>query len=405
MLSNTNIIGLKLYLPKLFIILTLLNIHWDAHADNRVLARRLSARLAGVPFPIDSEKFLQMVRYLDNGDRDSAAQVATRDPGFLTNTVKQTLTPLFNVEGNPVEPVVDSQRFTNDALLLAMGLVAHGNSPNDPSYDRFHALLTADYGYNFVANPDSSDPNVNLTKDNLVKDPTAFNAFDPEDRAGILSTKKWAKEFYSAGTNRRAVKGLIERMLCLSLDQVRTREVPDPWVGRDVDRSPGGDTTVYSNTCKTCHATFLDPLRGAFGYFVDFRQGNTMYDRNVFATQANRDRSKYSTNRQTFSAGFETTDRSWRNLMLTPQHMAKIGWSPDGPMEGVGAKSLGMMFAKSSQFNRCMVQNVFQFVCARPPVPADQSTIDALAAQFKITGNLQTVFEKAAVLEQCLGKE
>src|SRR5262249_23644698 len=84
--------------------------------------------------------------------------------------------------------------------------------------------------------------------------------------AGILTAPDFAIKHYSAGTNRRPIKFLMQNFLCRSLEQLMDTSLPDTWVRRDVDRSPGGDSRTYKQQCIACHSG-IDAITGAFAYY------------------------------------------------------------------------------------------------------------------------------------------
>src|SRR5262249_20265425 len=147
--------------------------------------------------------------------------------------------------------------------------------------------------------------------------------------------------------------------LCKKLDQLMDISLPDVYVRRDVDRSPGGDSRTYKQRCIGCHSG-IDALAGAFSYYDGDSAGEIADIRTYGGTQVNKNdpnspwaqvHEKMNQNYTNYPLGHATTDASWLNLWVGP-HYADIGWR--GATSGSGVKELGQMLARSEAFSNCM---------------------------------------------------
>ena len=89
--------------------------------------------------------------------------------------------------------------------------------------------------------------------------------------AGVLSTREFAKAYYSAGTNRRATAFVFKYFLCHEMEELHDTNVSDEYVRRDVDRSPGDDPSLFRTRCLGCHGG-MDALSGWSLYYHYFPQ-------------------------------------------------------------------------------------------------------------------------------------
>jgi hypothetical protein len=102
--------------------------------------------------------------------------------------------------------------------------------------------------------------------------------------AGLLSTRAFGKAYYSAGTNRAALAFSMKYFFCKDMEELNDTTIPDFRNRRDVDRSPGGNSSIYKNRCVGCHAG-MDALAGAFSYY-DWNGGVT-YEPGIVVTKMN----------------------------------------------------------------------------------------------------------------------
>lgn len=206
----------------------------------------------------------------------------------------------------------------------------------------------------------------------------------PDAIAGLLSTRAFGKAYYSAGTNRAALAFSMKYFFCKEMEELNDTTIPDFRNRRDVDRSPGGNSSIYKNRCVGCHAG-MDALAGAFAYY-DWN-GGINYDPGVVVSKMNHN--------AIFPDGYVTSDDSWINLWDQGQNEA-LGWGY--PRNGYGAKSFGQLMSTSEAFPKCMSKQVFKKVCFRDPGQNDFKLIESNAQYFKNTGfNMKRLFIKTAM--------
>jgi len=201
-----------------------------------------------------------------------------------------------------------------------------------------------------------------------------------EDVAGVLTTRQFASEFFSMGTNRRAFRFASKTFLCRDMEQLHDSSAPDLRVRQDVDRSPGGDSRAFKAKCQGCHAG-MDAFAGAFAFF-DFSNGRMTYNRNALLNGNN----KQFRQSNVFPDGYRMTNNSWINLWNRGPNLA-LGWrAPQvgtSIESGTGAKTMGAILASTEAFGNCMADKAFQRVCFREPTPTEVTELAALAREFE----------------------
>jgi hypothetical protein len=351
-------------------------------------AKRMHDRLAGIP---PSDTVLDaMEAEIMSGNATNAAMMAMNDSAFYNVTLKNFATPWTNREQTVFAQL-------NDYTATVIGMI-RDEIP-------FNTLLSADLVY--TGAPSLPVPAYSMTdnahyaaleeqgidlKAGLVPvTQSAVTSLPAAATAGVMTTRAGAAEFYVAGTNRAMFRFTLLNHLCNDLEQVKdTSRSPDR-IRQDVSRSPGGDSRIYLNSCIGCHSG-MDPMAQAFAYY-DFNEATGGIEYTPGVVQP-----KYSINADTFKYGFITPDDSWDNYWRSGQN-ALLGWDPDLPGRGTGAKSLGIELANSDAFARCQVEKVFRTVCLREPGnSADRSEVTAITADFKAGNyNLKSVFAETAV--------
>lgn len=208
----------------------------------------------------------------------------------------------------------------------------------------------------------------------------------PDAISGLLTTRGYGV-FYSAGTNRAAFAYSMKNFFCKEMEELQ-QVVSDFRIRRDVDRSPGGDSSIFQNKCQTCHGG-MDAMAGAFAYY-NFENGALLYTPQVVHSKMNHN--------VTFADGFVTQSDSWINLWNEGQN-ASLGWGEQA--SGNGVKSLAQMFSQSDQFNTCMSKRVADAVCFKVAKVIDSEAyaeiINTNAAAFKNGGNLKQLFINNAI--------
>jgi len=363
-------------------------------------ARRIHDRLAGVP-PDDATLGL-MEADIVAGDVRAAALRAMAHPEFYTTQLKNWVTPWTNVERSPYAPL-------NDYTATVIGIVRDGRPFTD--------VLSADVVYvganSLGVTPYSHDDNqhyIELEEGHIdLSDPALLvpvaqsslpgSQMQSSETAGVLTTRAAGEAFFSAGTNRRMWRYTAMNYLCRDMEQLSDITRPADRVRQDVSRSPGGDSSVFLNTCVGCHAP-MDAVAGAFAYFewmpdpADPTRGRVVHTPGQV-------QNKYLQNENTFPFGYLTTDNRWDNYWREGD-FSVLDWR--GPASGGwGAKSLGVEVASSAAFSQCQVEKVWKRVCFRDPAnPAERAEVSRIATDvFEANAyDLREVF--AAVAEYCM---
>lgn len=364
-----------------------------ALAGPREQAKRIHDRIAGVPpsaaVLADMEADIAAGRALD------AAFTAIESPSFYNVTLKNLATPWTNRERTVFAPL-------NDYVATVIGMV-RDDVP-------FNTLLSAnlvyvgDAGYGLP--PYSMTDNahyeameargLDLSEALVATTQTAVTDLPAEATAGVMTTRAAAAAFFFAGTNRAMFRYTLLNHFCQDLEQIKDTTRPPDRIRQDVTRSPGGDSRIFLNNCIGCHAG-MDPLAQAFAYYeFDQTLGRLVYTPGTVQR-------KYLINPDNFKYGYVTPDDHWDNRWRQGQN-ALLGWDPNLPGSGAGAKSLGRELESSAAFTQCQVTKVFENVCLRPPVDAaDRAQIASMVASFQANDyRLKQVFAESAVY--CMGE-
>lgn len=205
--------------------------------------------------------------------------------------------------------------------------------------------------------------------------------------AGLLSTRAYGSAYFFAGTNRAPVAYALEHFLCKDMEELNDTTIEDNRNRRDVDRSPGGSSTLYKNRCVGCHAG-MDAMAGAFAYY-DYLNGKVTYTPGNVVTKMNHN--------AVFSAGYVTGNDSWINYWRVG-HNASLGWSSE-VTEGVGANSFGRMLADTEAFHSCMAKQAYEKVCMKKAVSTeDLNRVQGLVTAYKSSNfNMKSLFINASI--------
>jgi hypothetical protein len=360
-------------------------------------ATRIYNRIAGVP------PSATVLAQMTATDAVSAALLATQDPAFYNNTVRNLAAPWTNRDQSVFVPL-------NDYTATVIGMV-RDNVP-------FNTLLSADLVYVGAGSgiPAYSPANNNMyqtmdnnnvdmsSKANLVSSTqSAITGIPAAATAGIMTTRGGANAFFMDGTNRRMFRFTMLNHLCNDLQTVMDITRPPDRIRQDVTRSPGGVSTLFLTNCIGCHSG-MDPMAQAFAYYQF--QYTVATDPTGAAGQivytAGQVQPKYHINNTNFPQGFNTPDDSWNNRWRTGPNEI-LGWSPTLPGSGNGAKSLGVELESSAAFASCQVTRVFKDVCLRAPnTGADATQISSMIASFQAHSySLRQPFAEAAAY--CMG--
>ena len=358
----------------------------------REQAKRIHDRLAGVPAA--DTVLNQMESDVVAGRADLAAETAMNDSSFYNVTLKNWAAPWTNrdmsvfvelndyvatVAGMARDDVPFNTVLSDDILYIGngnLGLPAYSMGNND------HYRQMEQQGV------DMRTGLVRTTQSSVTSLP-------PAATAGVMTTRAAAEAFFIAGTNRAMFRFTLVNHLCHDMEQVQDTSYAPDRIRQDVSRSPGGDSRVFLNGCIGCHSG-MDPMAQAFAYYdFDETSASIQYT-------AGQVHPKYFNNDANFPEGFATPDDAWENRWREGQN-ALLGWDPNLPGTGAGAKSLGQELGNSDAFAQCQVQKVFKAVCLRDPVDdPDRTQITTMVSNFRSSNyRLKTVFSDAAVY--CMG--
>jgi hypothetical protein len=383
--------------------LALFGANADAQVVNANQATRIYNRIAGIP-PTAAE-LAQMV----GQSPTAAALIATNDPKFLNDTIRNMAAPWTNRNQSVFVPL-------NDYTATVIGMV-RDNVP-------FNTVLSADILYigdgqsgegsyspaNNNMYQTLDDNNVDLSVHLKATSQSAVTGIPSAATAGVITTRGAASAFFVNGTNRAMFRFTMINHLCNDLPTVMDTTRPPDRIRQDVTRSPGGVSTLFLTNCIGCHSG-MDPMAQAFAYY-DFSYpaseiGATAWPIGQIVYTAGQTQPKYHINNTNFPQGFNTPDDTWNNRWRTGPNQV-LGWSPSGTGTGSGAKSLGQELESSAAFNTCQVTRIFKTVCYRAPATAnnnntsDANEINTLVQTFQSSNySLRQVFAQAAAY--CMG--
>jgi hypothetical protein len=367
-------------------------------------------RLAGVPG--SAAVIQQMATLIDQGDARAAAELAMNNTNFYDITIKNWVTPWTNEEFDVFAPL-------NDYTATVVGMVRDDVD--------FREILTGDILY--VGRSDTGVPAYNNNNNDhyeAIEDrglvladvlqattQSSVTGIPAEATAGVMTTRGAAKSFFKDGTNRAMFRFTLMNHMCGDLEAFKDSSLPPDRIRQDLSRSPGGDSRIFTNTCSGCHSG-MDPLAQAFAYYnyeynveadPQGENGSIVYNREGQTDPETglRVQEKYWINSNNFPFGYVTMDDTWDNYWREGQNQT-IGWSPDLPGTGSGAKSMGAELANSQTFAQCQVTKVFENVCLRSPQDqADRDAVSSIQADFVGDNyNIKTVF--AATADYCKGE-
>lgn len=375
-------------------------------------ARQLYIALTGTPIPFCDDRLERMAIYLSSGRARDAVRVAIQDPDFYNIRIREMASKICTFEHSKRTPV-------NDCIAFFVGAIRDGvdarefltgnfwyridtkKAPSVP--DRIvNDILRSNGHFDRVDQDELSMFHV-LKKENgqQVIDPVDNNKSIPaRDPAGAITTRAWMSAHARAGTNRRLVEKTFEMFLCSPIQTWADNTLSDKYVGRDVTRKPGDDPSKFLVTCKGCHAP-MDSMRSVFSN-VDWSDNNGGYFRwNPTATVEKMNRNTNETPELTYLV---MPDARFDNLATQGANGARFGWR--GATSGNGMNAFAKMIANSEQYNRCLVQHVFEATCGRKPEPELRALIDTYAADFdRISGtkDIRVLFERISLRPECTG--
>jgi hypothetical protein len=375
--------------------LTLLGGYALAANPNADQATRIYNRIAGLP--PTAAQLAQMTAT----DAVSAALIATNDPAFYNNTIRNMAAPWTNRDQSVFVPL-------NDYSATVVGMV-RDNVP-------FNTLLSADLVYigdgksgEGTYSPannamyDALDANdADLSVHLVSSTQSALSGIPATATAGIMTTRGAAAAFFINGTNRAMFRFTMLNHLCNDLPTVMDTTRPPDRIRQDVTRSPGGASSLFLNNCIGCHSG-MDPMAQAFAYYNFNNIDPTTTDTTgQIVYTAGQVQPKYHINNTNFPQGYNTMDDSWNNHWRTgPNYI--LGWSATLPGSGSGAKSMGQELEGSAAFTSCQVTRVFKYVCLRAPnSAADFTQVTSMITSFQAHNySLRQAFAEGAAY--CMG--
>jgi hypothetical protein len=340
-------------------------------------ATRMYSRIAGIP-----PTAAQLAQMTGAPDAITAALIATNDPAFYNNTIRNLAAPWTNRNQSVFVPL-------NDYTATVVGMV-RDDKP-------FNTLLSADLVYiadSAAGVPAYSptnndmyqaldDKNVDLSTHLVASTQSALSGIPATATAGVMTTRGAASAFFINGTNRAMFRFTMMNHLCNDLQTVMDITRPPDRIRQDVTRSPGGASTLFLNNCVGCHSG-MDPMAQAFAYY-DFNNTDpaTANTAGQIVYTPGQVQPKYHINNTNFPQGFSTQDDAWNNHWRTGPNQV-LGWSGSLPGGGNGAKSLGQELESSAAFASCQVTRVFKYVCLREPnTQGDFNQVTSMIASFQ----------------------
>ena len=336
-------------------------------------------RLVGIP-PSDLV-LADMAQLITDGDPRAAAELALENDHFYNTVLKNYVTPWTNEAQTVYAPL-------NDYTATVIGIIRDRRSFKEVlAGDTIYVGRTQQPGYSFSSNAhyealEASGANLadaNVLERRLQSE-LANNWLNPNEAAGVLTTRAAGQAFFEGGTNRAMFRFTMMNHMCRDMEGLQDTALPNDRIRQDVTRSPGGDSQIFLNTCSGCH-TGMDPMSGAFAYFNwvgDEDSGRVEYTRGDV-------QDKYLINANTFPFGYVTTNDHWINYWRTGPNSI-MGWRGTDS-EGFGPQSLGQEIADSEGFSRCHVEKVFEQVCFRPPSDLDDRTeVENIREDFETNG-------------------
>jgi hypothetical protein len=365
-----------------------------ATPPNADQATRIYNRIAGVP-PTSQ----QLSSMTAASTPVAAALIATQDPAFYNNTIRNMAAPWTNRDQSVFVPL-------NDYTATVVGMVKDDVA--------FNTLLSADiiyvdngssgvpaYSYSSNAMYDAMDSNnVDLSVHLVQRPQSATTGLPAAAVAGVMTTRGAGSAFFINGTNRAMFRFTMMNHLCNDLQQVMDITRPPDRIRQDVARSPGGVSTLFLTNCVGCHSG-MDPMAQAFAFYNFNNTDPTTADSmGTVVYTAGQTQPKYHINNTNFPQGFNTPDDAWENRWRTGPN-AILGWN--GPAgSGNGAQSLGKELESSTAFDSCQVTRVFKTVCLRAPnTDADITQVNSMISSFQNGHKLRQVFAEGAAY--CMG--
>lgn len=377
---------------------------------HRQRAHQLFVSITGVQIAIDDNRLIQMEALISAGNEKGAAAIATSDPSFYDIQLRDIARKMSVREESVTAPLSDFvatfvgvARDGLDARELLTGnffyrgdatkILNNAGGQPEVRQNTLNDIVNSNNHYADLQARNYSLYAVLVKEDGQKYSDDGNTILPMTDAAGLITTRKWIESHADAGTNRRLVEFSFRQFMCVPMESWMDASRPDDFVGRDVDRFPGGSNEKYQVTCKACH-TQMDAFRQAFAY-VDLNNNRIRFRPGQVANKMNR-------NGNMFPAGFTTVDNRWVNYATAAKNMDQFGWR--GPMSGAGMADFGRLLANSKGFSRCMTKRLFTNICKRVPTAAEEPAVRAIADQFEGDYKLKGLAEAIAVSPACMSK-
>jgi hypothetical protein len=351
---------------------------------------------------------------------------------FYNVTLKNWVTPWTNEDQTVFVPLNDytatvigmirdevpfSQVLSRDILYVGnesniqsdLSVTIPGHAPNSNAH--YEALESND---------------IDLSTNRYLEQSTQSGEGMAGGAAGIMTTRAAGQAFFEAGTNRAMFRFTSMNYLCRDLEDLKDVARNPDHIRQDVSRSPGGDSSIFLNSCIGCHAG-MDPLAQAYAYY----EWNE--DTGFVEYTANDVQAKYHINSTNFEYGYRTPDNSWRNYWRIGPNRG-LGWGTEAEVNailagaqsnqtiavttetdadsniinevsfGTGAASMGAELAATEAFAQCQVEKVYKQVCLQDPIEVHNGDIESLSKRFmnqqtpNLNYNMKNLFAEVAAL-------
>ena len=400
-------------------------------SPSRQWALLIYQRIAGVRIPIDHHDLTFMEAQLDNNHLDKAVERAMQSPNFYRITVKNFALKMSNQGGSIRVPF-------NDMAATIIGIVrdninakemltgnfyyrGHKNLQNIPG-DTVEHILMSNKHYAALEIQDNQgrldtlgglasvlikiEGQVVKKENNAVPNPSA---------SGVITSRAYMEATATMGTNRAVIADTLEKFTCRSIDEASDTGSPDIFIGKDVERTPGGDPNAFLNKCSGCHS-ILDAFKPATAY-IDFEDGYLKHGRVLQASnkvdskdvdlinaKVNGIPIKLTRNAEKAPGGYEIKNNRWRNHAIGTANANYFQWR--SPASGRGLNEYTHLLANSKAFSKCMVRRIYQSVCKRDISKFETDWVKQMSSRFESHDyNLKWLFGQIVTEPSCIGKK
>ncbi len=387
-------------------------------------AANIYSRLTSIKAPIDHPKVVEMESKIAAGDKMGAAAIATTESNFYNITVRDFAAKMSNREETISVPLNDFiatyvggiRDDLNAKDFLSRNITYQSKSgyasvPQDLAED----ILKSNNHYEALDNGKYDLAKVLEAKPQMLI--SAAGIADNPTPAGVLTSRAFMSAHAVAGTNRRLVEFAFREFLCAPIASWADATGPDSYIGKDVDRFPGGEHSKFTSNCRSCHSG-MDAFRGAFARYT-FSAGfiknslltnplmgddedNSVNMKISDAPNAQLVAYKMNHNQQVFESGKTVVNDAWENFANRGSNVAFFGWK--GAMAGKGVTEFGKMLSESKAYPRCMVQKVYRSVCKRDVTALEANLVNTVTDEFVANNyNFKFLFQRIAIANECIG--